>query len=80
MTVRAAKRDASWYDKPGQSWRWHIVLREQYAACSPPHPERNHWPRMVLAIDGSGGGTRPAAEVPDISRCRRPGCRQRWPS
>jgi hypothetical protein len=71
--VLAGLRDASWYERPGQALQRHIVLDGWHAACSPPHPGRRA--RMLLVEFTAV----PAAEVPDVARCKRPGCRQRWP-
>lgn len=74
--VWAATRDASWYNKPGVAMQYHVVMEGAgwYAACSPPKPGQG-LPRMLLVdftvVD--------AAEVTEIARCKRPGCRQRWP-
>jgi hypothetical protein len=71
----AAKRDASFYDKPGRAEQYHVVIDDKcnVAACSPPKTWRSA--RMMLAEFTA----RPAVDVPDIARCQRPGCKQRWP-
>lgn len=83
--VRAGQRDASFYNKPGWSGKYHVIAghdddRERdIAACSPYRPvpvgETGHvWPRMALVPESAV----PATEVPQHQRCGRPGCRQRW--
>lgn len=64
--MTAGMRDASWYAHPGAAARYH-VWRDHHPACTP---------RAFLAEY-----TRiPAPDVPDALRCRRNGCRGRWPS
>lgn len=76
-------RDAGWYATPGRAGRYHVVVgwsafgdetQALLAACSPVPPGATS-PRMVL----DDLSEQAAADVPDHMRCRRPGCRQRWP-
>lgn len=83
--TKAARRDASFYVKPGWSGKYHVVIDSDdawldgAAACSPPGPARpgtteRRWGRMLLDPDSAV----PVTEVPIHQRCGRPGCRQRW--
>ena len=69
----AAPRDASFYGNPStnQPWRirYHIVSEDGHTSCCRPD---------LLPLD-TVGGLCDAAEVADRLRCRRPGCRERWP-
>jgi hypothetical protein len=62
MTVVATMRDASWFRRPGRARRYH-VLKSGKAACG----------MCALFVMES---EQPAHEVPEVLRCRRPGCRQ----
>jgi hypothetical protein len=70
--LMAATRDASWTDRPNTRSvkQFHIVLpgTKWLPACNPSN--------MLLDSDESA---RPAAQVPVPNRCRRPGCKVRWP-
>lgn len=67
VLMRAAKRDASWYAYPGTAWQYHIVVGDLLPACNP---------QGALLTEETA---RPAEEVAEDVRCRRPGCRVRWP-
>jgi hypothetical protein len=69
----AAWRDASWYEHPGKAWVYHVVLGDFQPACN----QSNSMRTGVSLCDFT---VRPAAEVPLRLRCRRPGCRVRWPA
>ncbi len=69
MVVLAAQSDATWHRRPSTtgSKRWHVVSDEGATpACGAP---------MMLQDDRAID----AAEVPQSSRCQRPGCKQLWP-
>ena len=69
MTLMAAQRDATWYSHPSTTGgkRWHVVSADGVSpACGA---------QMVLQDDM---GIQ-AEEVPNNSRCQRPGCKQLWP-
>lgn len=77
--LRAALRDGSWHRTNGWAAKYHVVTGRNrdgavLAACSPEPAGR--WPRMVL-VEWT---EQAACDVPEIQRCHRPGCRQRWPS
>ena len=67
--VWAARRDASWYNRPNVNHlpRMHIDGGGMLAACN----------RGVYLVDFTA---ELAATVPEHSRCRRPGCAARWPT
>ncbi len=83
----AAQRDASFWPSPGTNGgKYHVVVTVpaddqqcDVAACS-----QNPW------YHGGWGSVRgqlilldertPAEQVPEVLRCRRPGCRRRWPT
>lgn len=76
--IRAALRDASWYRRPsthGKDLVYHVVRGEVHreeGACGTP----------VIAQEGFApvrDVTIAAEEVAEHQRCRRPGCRARWP-
>jgi hypothetical protein len=71
--ARAARRDASWYRKPGRSWKSHIVAEDGASACRgfPLILESTSTPPRDATV--------PAASVQEESRCRANGCAQRWP-
>ena len=77
--MRAATRDASWYRRPsthGPDLVYHVVREEihrQEGACGVP----------VVALEGFSlerDVTVDAATVRPEHRCRRPGCKARWPA
>ena len=63
----AALRDASWYKRPDTRApkRYHIVAEGGGPACGSI---------MIL------GDREQADRVPDLLRCKRPGCRSSWAS
>lgn len=63
----AGKRDASWWNQPNvrHPARWHVILGER-AACG----------RLMVVFEDD---LRPLDDRSVILRCRRNGCRQRWP-
>lgn len=70
---RAALRDASWYRSPGRAGRYHIVGGDGGSECC----------GMPLILEDTGIAPRdmtvdPAA-VEEFLRCRRYGCKERWP-
>lgn len=68
MTVYAAWRDASWCRSPGRARVYHVNAGEWMGAC------KRRW--LILNEDSC----LPAGDVPAHLRCRRPGCRVRWPA
>ena len=64
--MKAARRDASWFQHPGQSWRYHLYNDLGWPFCG------------YLALADEETETEPA-EVPTNLRCQRNGCKQRWP-
>ena len=69
--LMAATRDAAWYGRPAidRGVKYHVCLDGEFVpACNPN--------RALL----SEHSRQHAAEVPTFQRCRRPGCRSRWPS
>lgn len=71
--VRAARRDASWYRKPGRSWKSHIVAEDGALAC-------RGFPLVLETVSVPPRDmTVPAASVQEESRCRANGCKGRWP-
>ena len=77
--VRAATRDASWYRRPsthGKDLVYHVVRAEVHAgegACGVPVVAREGFaPKRDVTVA--------AERVRPEYRCRRPGCRQRWPA
>lgn len=71
--TRAAWRDASWYKKPGTAYRYHVVGDDSGSACS----------GMPLILESVSIPVRdqtvPAESVAEHLRCKRRGCRERWP-
>jgi len=73
VSVRAGMRDASWYANPsGHDWaptppKYHVVVGSG-PACNP---------EGVLISEHS---IVDAADVSVDDRCRRAGCRARWPA
>lgn len=71
--VRAARRDASWFSRPGRSQCMHIVAEDGGSACR----------GFPLILETTGlpvrDQTTAAADVPEYSRCRAKGCAGRWP-
>jgi hypothetical protein len=65
--LMAARRDASWYQYPGTAYVMHVATDTWQPACNPLH---------ALLAEFTA---KPAADVPEHARCRRPGCRTRWP-
>lgn len=67
-STRAAARDVSFYASGGSSrsaYAFHVVAADGHlSACGIP----------ILHDE-----TEPAEDVPERVRCRRPGCRVRWP-
>ena len=68
--LQAYLRDASWIDQPSTSGskQYHLesLKRQGLTACG-----------VGVILDDLQ--VRRADEVPEWSRCRRNGCRQRWP-
>lgn len=64
--LQAAYRDASWHRCPDLRTpkRAHVLRADDSAACG------------LVAVMGDPGA---AVDVPELLRCRRPGCRERWP-
>jgi hypothetical protein len=67
----AASRDASWYQSPGRAYVMHVAVI--YDETGSWQPACN--PHGVLLAEFTG---RPATDVIEFQRCRRPGCRARW--
>jgi len=63
---RAAMRDASWLNRPGTAYVYHVATTHMSACCFRDQP---------LAESTA----LPAAQVPPSQRCGRPACRKRWP-
>lgn len=75
--LMAAMRDASWFRKPGRAGRYHVVIKRPdglEAACG----QFAFLQRDADAFRSRGAIER-AADVALVLRCRRNGCRQRWP-
>ena len=64
--MKAAYRDASWFARPDvrSPKRAHLVDEDGQPRC-----------RMATVL----GEEVDAAAIPEVARCRRPGCRQNWP-
>jgi hypothetical protein len=75
--VYAAPRDASFLSRPDTHTpkKVHVAREDWTAACASPTSRSS---RCNPLLDESQ--SRPAAEVPVWLRCRRPGCRVRWPA
>lgn len=71
--VRAARRDASWFRKPGVSMRMHVMAEDGGSACrgSPLILESVSLPPVDMTVR--------AVNVPEWSRCQGHGCKERWP-
>lgn len=71
--VRAATRDATWYEKPGVAYAMHIVAEDGGSACR----------GMPLVLETVSLPPRDvtvlASSVAPQFRCRAHGCRERWP-
>lgn len=75
--LRAAIRDASWYRNPsthGKDLVYHVVradIHQGEGACGV----------AVIATEGRHrqDATLPAENIRPEYRCRRPGCKARWP-
>lgn len=65
MARIAATRDASWYNYPDTRTpkKYHIATADGMAACSGAQLSDN---------------VQPAEQVPEIQRCKRPGCKALW--
>lgn len=65
-TLQAAYRDASWFNNPDVTTpkRAHVLRAEGTAACG----------LVAFMCDAH-----PAESIPEGQRCRRLGCRGRWP-
>jgi hypothetical protein len=84
--LRAARRDASFFNSPGYAARYHVIIgvpRSGGYEPGPPWdvPACNRNPMfehnaMPLDLDFTG---LPARMVDPVLRCRRRGCRERWP-
>lgn len=61
----AAPRDASLFAHPGVARKRHIIAADRGSAC------QGH--ALVLSL------AEPAAQVEAVLRCRRNGCKERWP-
>lgn len=66
LPVLAAYRDASWLNRPDTRTpkRGHVLRANGQAACG-----------LVAMM----GDPEPAEGVPELLRCKRPGCRDKWP-
>lgn len=69
-TIKASTRDASWYSRPNVSYpkKYHVVGPDGIdgmSACG----------RSLLSYDHE----MEAEAVPDHSRCKRKGCKEKWP-
>ena len=62
----AARRDASWYNSPGQSFVYHIWTSD---GC----------PRCNSGVFLSTETRQRAGSIEPELRCKRNGCRQAWP-
>jgi hypothetical protein len=75
VSARAAMRDASQLRRPGTASKYHVVSDDMgaWSACgaSPLVLETVSLPAGDVTLD--------AALVPPGLRCRRKGCRERWP-
>jgi hypothetical protein len=77
--MRAAIRDASWYQRPsthGKDLVYHVVREEV-------HYEEGACGVSVISLEGFSPRrdvTVDAATVRPEQRCRRPGCKARWPA
>lgn len=65
--VQAAYRDASWWPRPDTRTvkRGHVLREDGRAACG-----------LVAAMCDPES----AEDIPEALRCRRAGCRERWPA
>lgn len=65
--LQAAYRDASWWPNPDTSSvkRAHVLRADGHAACG-----------LVAFM----GDPEPADLIPEALRCRRGGCRAKWPA
>ena len=63
--LEAARRDASFYRKPGRAEVDHIVMTDGFSGCG----------NVVLYVEGCMD----AENVPENDRCMRRGCKERWP-
>lgn len=61
----AAPRDASLFSHPGVARKRHIIAGDRGSAC------QGHALALSLA--------EPAEQVAAVLRCRRNGCKERWP-
>lgn len=73
--VLAGRRDASWYKKPSVSWVYHVGATAERRGCTVQRETAACDPDRVLLVNMI-----PASEVPERMRCRRAGCRSRWPT
>lgn len=70
---RAAWRDASWLHSHGRARRYHMVAEDGGASCN----------GMMLILEDNEhpprDATRDPADIEQHLRCRRHGCKERWP-
>lgn len=82
--VRAARRDASFYDSRrfndsrGMPYvpKYHVVHENGNGPCCNPD-------NVLLTVDNVWRGSSTECDAVDVSpaeRCQRPGCRGRWPA
>lgn len=69
--MKAARRAASWYRKPGRGAKYHVAMDDWLPACNRSNSMRTG---MILADFTA----QDAASVPQFLRCQRPGCRAKW--
>jgi hypothetical protein len=76
--VMAAMRDASWYTRPGRAEVFHVAMIVGDDTWMPACNQRATEPGMRGVILNEDTLT-DASGIRESRRCRRAGCRQRWP-
>lgn len=79
VSPMAGRRDASWFDHPGTSWRAHIAVVSDHVEVA----GATRWitpacnTRKAILAEFT---LEPASNFAPYSRCQRHGCRERWPA
>lgn len=70
--IQAARRDASLSRSPGRAARHHVVVNDRAGCNQHDLLSNNAMPLQDHRVA--------AAKVDPVLRCRRNGCRERWPA
>lgn len=77
--IRAALRDASWYNRPGRASRYHVIPATEETGSLGAFDAATR-SSCGLPVTVADYATVALEDVAKHMRCQRRGCRERWPS